>query len=92
MGLVYKSMTYSKTGIYMNGGEFGFDKLNIKLGLGTGFEAGTSTNLGVIMIRNNLLNAIWAKLDGMSDEDLNDLAEALYYVELETNDDIRTIH
>lgn len=44
------------------------------------------------MIRNNLLNAIWAKLDGMSDEDLNDLAEALYYVELETNDDIRTIH
>ena len=44
------------------------------------------------MVRNNLLNAIWAKLDGMSNDELNDLAEALYYVELEANDDIRTIH
>ena len=44
------------------------------------------------MVRNNLLNAIWAKLDGMSNDELNDLAEVLYYVELENNDDIRTIH
>jgi hypothetical protein len=53
---------------------------------------GSSTNLGVIMNRNGLLNAIWAKLDGMSDEELNELTEALYCVELESNDDIRAIH
>ena len=44
------------------------------------------------MNRNGLLNAIWAKLDGMSDEELNELTEALYCVELESNDDIRAIH
>ena len=44
------------------------------------------------MNRDGLLNAIWAKLDGMSNDELNELAEALYYVELESNDDIRAIH